>query len=281
MNSVLVKDAVPWVIADAEVQVAQQRAADLLVAAAKRMSTPMKRKKPDSLLASSKKRRCPAPPRTRRLATVDAVMGNEESSDGGASGADVESEGELAWREFKDTNNKKSKTHDDGDDNGDGTEDDEDDDDDKPLASLIPPKVKANTRSATGSAVAMVVPAPAPPPPPAPPLPPPAPPAASFASSRTRLAGVGMAPPGSRAVEVDGVIFHELWPKNVFSGISQQCRYHDDCARDLAFGRHNPMTPAEARFRLLAWETAGANISKDRHSDLGRPMCLRTFASEL
>ena len=180
--------------------------------------------------------------------------------------AEVEpiSEGEEAWKDFKQSFVAKEPK--------DNAQDDDDDvdEEDKPLALLVQ-QVKAMRSSSSSLPPA--------PPPSAPSVPsslPPAPPPSAPSVPITRAVGA-VAPAGSRTVMYDGIQFSELHSRGKMTGISRTCRYCG-CSRDLSFGKKNPMTPAEARRRLLAWEAAGVGKSEEEHIDLGRSPLLAAFA---
>ena len=79
---------------------------------------------------------------------------------------------------------------------------------------------------------------------------------------------------GAREKWIDGEQFYELWPtilgEKVWHGYSIVCTHHLDCTRDLTWGKRDPMSPDEARRRLLLWRDDGVNVaSKGDHKALG------------
>ena len=106
------------------------------------------------------------------------------------------------------------------------------------------------------------------------------------AGGRPRRIVAQHAPPGSRAVVIGDREWRELHPENVFSGYSLECKYHQGCVRDCAFGKKLNMSPVECRRRLLKWEESGASLTGTmedmvkNHRKLGASKLLADFAEQ-
>ena len=111
--------------------------------------------------------------------------------------------------------------------------------------------------------------------------------AGEFSKKTKRTVAFGYsAPPGSRAVEIDGRVFAELWPEGVHTGYSLACMWHAGCSRSCGFGKKANLSPSECRRRLLNWEWAGSDLQGtavemfDEHRQLGSSKLLSAFASD-
>ena len=57
-----------------------------------------------------------------------------------------------------------------------------------------------------------------------------------------------------------------LYRQGQHSGYCLRCRHHQNCKRDLTFGKDNSLSQEEAQARLLAWEADGADVDKAEHT---------------
>ena len=84
----------------------------------------------------------------------------------------------------------------------------------------------------------------------------------------------------SRQVILEGRMFTRL----KVGGLSLVCVFHQNCTKDVTFGKHGQITEEEARRRLLAWEADWINYVENHHLAGGRLLgnyadCSHQFAS--
>lgn len=93
-------------------------------------------------------------------------------------------------------------------------------------------------------------------------------------------AKAAIAPLKSRQVILEGRMFTRL----KVGGLSLVCVFHQNCTKDVTFGKHGQITEEEARRRLLAWEADWINYVENHHLAGGRLLgnyadCSHQFAS--
>ena len=108
--------------------------------------------------------------------------------------------------------------------------------------------------------------------------------AANDAATRLSPAGaVTRVQPGTRAGPCENqiVLNGRTFTRVKRGGLSLACMHHDDCEKEVGFGKGGTLTEEEARRRLLAWEADGINYpdGSSHNKTGGRLLCEYAEAS--